>query len=165
MRSIKLIIFAVLFSVLSVATVNAATNTTGVVRAPGLTPGSTVNTTVYELTTENSSKTVTGPNTTVIYSGFAPLADRYDDADGRTLTIKLFEADQYPNEDDLVKTYTWTFEKRDLAKVSYVVNDPGNIDSAGDPTAELYLSFYLKKMPKDANTRTNSILYYNITVR
>lgn len=68
MKKIKLFIFTLFFFVFSVITVNAATNMTDILPAPGLTPGSTVNTEVYILTTNNSSQSVTGSNTSVIFS-------------------------------------------------------------------------------------------------
>lgn len=160
-----------LFSLLAVISTAFITNvsaasSSGVQPAPSLTPGSVINTTVYNLTTTKSNQSVTGPDTSVIFSGYTALPNTLAGTDnGRKMIVTLMEEDQYPNEDDKVKTYTWTFKNRIMDSVTVQTNDYGNIDSAGDPTVELYLSILLQKMPGDSTAATGRLFWYNISVK
>ena len=111
-RSEKRIMNLKLFSLLTVITTAFITNVSAVSSstmqlAQSLTPDSVINTTVYNLTTTKSNS-VTRPDTSVI-SGYTALPNTITDTDnGRKMIVTLMEEDQYPNEDDKVKAYTWT---------------------------------------------------------
>lgn len=77
----------------------------------------------------------------------------------RTATIKIWEDDVDPNADDLVQTLVYGFSGLKLSSIkSKVVHDTGNIDSAGDPTVELYNTVYVSPINGDSGA-TNGILY------
>jgi len=159
----KLSLLVAILSIAFTLDVSAAT-TSGVQPGPGLTPGTFTATPAYALTTTKSNKTVTGPDTSVIFSGYSILPKGLMDNNNRKMTVILMEEDQYPNEDDKVKTYVWTFQNKIMKNVTITTNDYGNIDSAGDPTVELYLNTYLEAVDGDSIINTGRIFWYEIKV-
>lgn len=144
-----------------ISTVNAK-STTRPQSGPNLTPGEWQSSKIYEL--QSAWEGVKESRTSVIFSNYAALADRYMADDNRKLVIDLYEYDVYPNEDDLVKTYTWTFSGHNLKEVSVKRVEKGNLDSADDDTVELYLRFKMDYIPGDSRSATNRFFDYNITV-
>lgn len=83
----------------------------------------------------------------------------------RPMNVRLYEYDVAPNADDLVKTYEGKISGRTLTDIWLSsTDDTGNIDSEGDPTAELYLSAYMTYISGDSISSDNRIFWYNIYV-
>lgn len=166
----KLFIFLSIISVAfaSVVPVYAQkdySSSTGWKNAPALTPGVRVNTVTYNLTSE-SHTSVNADLVAVYYDNYNSLSDNFASDSNRILWIDLYEDDVEPNADDLVKTYKGTFKGRRLDTiVLYEVVEQGNIDSAGDPDVELYLSILLNKVSGDKSLPTSTPLFeYNMSV-
>lgn len=80
-----------------------------------------------------------GSNTEVWFSGIKSLPDSWTYASGN-LWIDLFEEDPAGNDDEHVKSYIgWITNKTITSIVLDGTVTPGNIDSVGDQTCELYL--------------------------
>lgn len=85
-----------------------------------------------------------GSNTEVWYSNFGSLPTSYTPSSGTVVYGSLYEEDPPGNPDELVKTYTGRFSGRVLTDFTLqLINTPGNIDSEGDQTCELYMTFYI----------------------
>ena len=90
-------------------------------------------------TSENTCK---GTNTEVWFSSIKSMPDNWNYATG-TIHIKLYEEDPPGNPDELVKTYYGSVVNKTITSITLSsVDTPGNIDSVGDQTCELYLQFY-----------------------
>lgn len=141
--------------------VNAASNT-GWQNGPSLTPGSTVSTGVYNLTCSHTG--IKAKDVTVLLTNIVALPTRYVSSNDRTMRQDIMEYDVYPNEDDFIATYKWSFNGRMLDKVVRSNFETGNIDSADDNTAEIYLRYQLTKVTGDSSTSTGKFFDYRINV-
>lgn len=85
----------------------------------------------------------------------------------RQITVKLMEDDQAPNEDEVVKTYKGKFAGYTLTELTpYSTTTAGNIDSAGDTTAELFINLNISATSGDSIYVSNgSIFDFQITVQ
>lgn len=84
----------------------------------------------------------------------------------RKATIKLYEDDVYPNADDLVKTYTFSFVGRNLsgANIQVATNQATAIDSGYDNTVELYHTLYIAPIAGDSGSTNGPIYTYQYAV-
>jgi len=99
--------------------------------------GQTINLT----TTASACK---GSNTEVWYSNLGSLPTIYIPSSGTVVYGSLYEEDPPGNPDELVKSYIGWFSGRVLTDFTLqTTNTPGNIDSEGDQTCELYMTFYI----------------------
>ncbi|HIU11852.1 MAG TPA: hypothetical protein IAB65_04030 [Candidatus Onthocola stercorigallinarum] len=137
-----------------------ARNYTASTKGPEAFSGKTTTSDVLTISTTNYGY-VRGDRTYfIITSDKGWLRDGVCVADSnRTGTIKMYEDDVYPNADDLVKTYTLTFNGRELNKVTLShTNQATAIDSGTDPTVELYHTLYISPIAGDT-AATNGELY------
>lgn len=84
----------------------------------------------------------------------------------REAIVKMYEDDVYPNADDLLKTYTFSFNGRQLvaANANVVTNNPNNADSSGDPTVELFLTNYISPISGDRSDSNGELFTYQFSV-
>lgn len=156
-------LLVILLSIFLVPSANAA-QTTGYRNNPSMQLLIPVKTPVYSLTT--SKDTIRGENCFVYFANRTNLPSVFAYSNNRILEATLYEADEAPNADDVVKVYTYKFKGRKMDGVSWTNPDPGNIDSSGDKTGELYLQFFLTAVPEDTDysAYTGTFFQYKITV-
>lgn len=84
----------------------------------------------------------------------------------RKATVKMYEDDVYPNADDLLKTYVFSFSGRQLvsANATITTNNINNADSAGDPTVELYITNYVSPISGDRSGSNGALFTYQFSV-
>lgn len=136
-----------------------ARNKSGVFEAPAVKSGETSRKTdTIELKSANYDS-VRGDRTYWFIDEFNNLASGWISSDTRTATIRLYEDDEDPNADDLVKTYKWKFYGTKLRGIvdSVTTNKSGNIDSAGDNQAELYITLSVSHKSGDPSTYTYNL--------
>ena len=100
-----------------------------------------VNGPTFKLKTEASA--CKGSNTAVYFGAFRSLPDSYQ-INNPVIWVDLFEEDPPGNADEKVKSYAVRYFNRVISDVVITdVYETGNIDSEGDQTCELYLSFVI----------------------
>lgn len=155
----------ILMLILGVGNVDARVMTEKI-NGPDAISGKTTYTGVYKLSTDEYSS-VQGPKTHIKMTAVGSLemgTRAY--ANTRNYQIQIFEDDEYPNTDELVRTYTMTIRGRNLTK-GYTIDrteDNGNIDSAGDTTAELYLSAYLPELAGDTSYNSGNLFIFKFYI-
>lgn len=136
-----------------------ARNKSDVFSAPSVKSGQTSKKTdTIEIKSQNYSS-VRGNRTYWYIDEFHNLASGWVSSNSRTATIRMYEDDEDPNADDLVKTYYWRFYGTKLMGIvdKVVTNDSGNIDSAGDNQAELYITLSVSAKSGDPSTATSKL--------
>lgn len=128
-----------------------------------------VNVDVYGPTKElkSSESTALGENCDIKY---VKITDNYISAafsknSSRILYLDLYEYDKAPNEDDKVLAYRGSFNGRYLKNVYFYTRYiTDNIDSKGDPTAELYVKGSMTKMTGDPKSTYASKMFYKYKI-
>ena len=117
------------------------------------------NTSIYSLTT--SANTCYGSNTAVWFANFRSFPESYTyDA---KFNITLYESDPEGNDDERVKTYFARVQNRVITDLYLqTIHTTGAIDSVGDQTCELYLSFHSATGVCCYHQISASVLDYNI---
>lgn len=84
----------------------------------------------------------------------------------RKAFVRLYEDDAPPNDDDLVKTYRFGFSEYQMIDIyeSRTIHDYGNIDSEGDPTAELFITLEMTKISGDTSRSNGAIFRYHFEI-
>lgn len=167
-KSLKVTSFVfsmIIMLILGVGNVDARVFTSEI-KGPDAISGKTTYTGIYKLTTDEYSS-VQGPKTHIKMTAVGSLemgTRAY--ANTRNYQIQIFEDDEYPNADELVRTYTMTIRGRNLTKGYTIdrIEDNGNIDSAGDTTAELYLSAYLPELAGDTSYNSSNIFNFKFYI-
>ncbi|MDD2435563.1 MAG: hypothetical protein PHO63_04840 [Bacilli bacterium] len=102
-----------------------------------------------------------GSNTAVWFSNFGTLPNWYQPSSGTIVHGHLWEDDPVGNPDERVKYYIGWFEGRVLTdfwlQETYIT---GNIDSEGDQTCELYMTFFISGTYGDPPI-PQGLFYYN----
>ncbi len=95
----------------------------------------------FKLKTEASA--CKGANTAVYFGAFRSLPDSYQ-IHNPVIWVDLYEEDPPGNADEHVKAYAVRYFNRVVSDVVITdVYETGNIDSEGDQTCELYLTFVI----------------------
>lgn len=142
----------------------AENSSTGTKHSEEIIAGATIDTPTYSL--KSAKAPVKGTEASVIFSNTGDLRSNVCvKTNDRKITITLYEDDAEPNADDKVKQYVAGFEGYHM-KNEYdkkVINS-GNIDSADDDTAELYLQTLLQFVQGDKRSSNGTMYNYNILV-
>lgn len=128
--------------------------------------GRTTTTSIKQLTSSVYDY-IRGDRTYFYITTFGNLRESVCVADNsRKATIKLYEDDVYPNADDLVKTYTFSFVGRNLsgANIQVTTNQATAIDSGDDDTVELYHTLYITPIAGDSGATNGPIYIYQYAV-
>lgn len=141
MRKFMLLLLSIIVFSFCIDKVYAYTSSTGYKNNPSMYLDTPVTTNTYSLKTKYNS--VTANHTYVIFNDRTDLPSSFAADSSRKMHISLYEDDSAPNNDDLVKIYTYSFNGRLMDGVTYQVIDSGNLDSAGDQYGEFYLQFML----------------------
>lgn len=128
-----------------------------------------VNVDVYGPTKElkSSESTALGENCEIKYVKIKDnkISVAFASNSSRILYLDLYEYDKAPNEDDKVIAYRGSFEGRTLKNVySYKRYITDNVDSKGDPTAELYVKGSMTKMSGDPKSTYASKMFYKYKI-
>jgi len=142
--------------------VNAYNYSTGWLNGPSLTPGFTTATSVYDIRGNRGG--IKAEDVRVYLTDIKELPTNYISSNDRNMWITVFEDDQYPNEDEQVSLYKWSFKNRTLSSAVVVHTESGNLDSADDDTVEIYLHFLMTKITGDPSTPTGKFFNYKINV-
>lgn len=140
-------VIAIMLSIfVFVESVNAAT--TSYITAPSLLPeGPTVYGSVYSLT--GSSQTAKGSNCKAYFTVGGTISVDLAPWSNRVMTIALWD-DDFTGGDDKIKVYKGGFTGREFTSISVSSTlITGDVEATDDPTAELYLSFYIQKNSED----------------
>ncbi len=94
---------------------------------------------------KTSYNTCRSENSGVLFSGFKTLPSYYPYSDGVLVHMNFYEDDPPASEpDEHIKKYTAVYFDREISEVQISgYSGDRNIDSAGDQTCELYLTFYI----------------------
>ena len=145
MKKIAFVITLVISSLILVKNVNAAT--TSYITAPSLVPEAyRVNDTAHSL--KGSSKTAQGSNCKAYFTLHGTISVDLAPWSNRVMTIALWDDDVFSN--DRIKIYKGGFTGREFTSIS--VSETlisGDVEPKNDPTAELFLSFYIQKNSED----------------
>ena len=145
-------------------TAYAYNQNTGYVLGPEAYSGQTTTGSVYAL--KSAYAPVTGAETAVYFKNLGTLRDGVAVANNsRKMYISLMEDDMSPNADDEVRQYLGYFEGLQLTKIEALGVIPGaegNIESASDDTAELYIKMTLSHVSGDKTTTNGPMFYYDI---
>lgn len=124
--------------------------------------------TISDITRISSSvyDTIRGDRTYFYIVSAGWLEPAYCVADNsRTATVIMYEDDVYPNPDDKVKTYLFSFSGRTLSSVKKItVNQATNIDSSGDNEVELYQTTFVSAISGDRNGNNGALFTYQFAV-
>lgn len=131
--------------------------------AGGTTRGETV------AVTSSSYDSVRGDRTKFYFTeGGWLLADCVVKSDSREAKVYMYEEDYNGNPHDLVKIYTTGFKGYNLnldeKQIHIDTVQATNIDSAGDPTAELYITLYVSQCAGDTNHNNGPLFQYHFYV-
>ena len=127
--------------------------------APSVKSGETSRKTdTIEIASSNYSS-IKGTRTYWYIDEFYHLSSGWVSSNSRTAVIRMYEDDEDPNADDLVKTYYWSFYGTRLIGIvdKIVTNDSGNIDSSGDNQVELYITLSVSAKKGDPSTATSKL--------
>ena len=164
-KKIMLSIFALSIMIVGVAGVSALTYSANL-KGPEVYSGATVQSGTTSITTPTYTS-VRGDRTYFYITTFVWLRSTVCvPNNSRKVYIRMYEDDVYPNADDLVKTYRFGFDGLQMknAVESITTNTSGNIDSAGDPTAELYIKVSLDAVSGDTSATNGELFYYQFAV-
>lgn len=165
MKKIMLAVVALTLMLISSSQVSALTYSQNL-KGPEVYSGATVQSAITSITTPTYSS-VRGDRTYLYITSFGWLRSNVCVANNnRKVYISMYEDDVYPNEDELVKTYKFGFDGLQMknAVESIVTNNSGNIDSSGDPTAELYITVKLDAIAGDRSSTNGELFYYQYAV-
>lgn len=82
---------------------------------------------------------------------------------GRKMTIMVCEDDKAPNEDEEIRSYEVEINEYQMPSTYKITSlEDGNIESASDKTAELYVKVYLQKFPGDTENSNGTMFDYDI---
>ena len=112
---------------------------------------------------QTSANVCKGSNTSVYFSSFGSLPSWYTPSSGTIVHAYLVEDDPPSSEpDERVKYYIGFFSGRVLTDFRLQVTiTPGNIDSTGDQTCELYMLFSISGWTGEPAI-PQGLFYYNI---
>ena len=161
--AVSLLIFGACFSLMQGV---SAKTYSEIETGPEAFSGRTTTTSVIDITS-NVYDYIRGDRTYFYVKAFGNLRDGVCVADSsRKATVRLYEDDVYPNDDELVKIYTFSFEGRNLsgANIQTEVKHSGAIDSGDDNTVELYHTLYISPVAGDSGATNGPIYTYQYAV-
>lgn len=132
-------------------------------KGPAAYAGKTTRGGTHKMSADDNHNNITVGDTGVTFSNKGWLRENVCVADNdRKLYVVLMEEDATGG-DDVVKTYTWSFNGRQLSSVKI---EPYNattlIESSTDTQAELYLKQTLDFKPGDSQSSNGELYYYKI---
>lgn len=163
MKKLVIILGIISAVLLTTTTVLAYNQNSGYFAGPHAQVYETHESSTYALSSAKAP--VTGAECEVWFKSFGWLHDTMQSWNNRHATVILMEEDAPGNADDPVKKYTVDFEGLHVSNIYYsgIINE-GNIDSASDATAELYLTLSLDYISGDSAEDNNEIFYSDIRV-
>lgn len=156
------VIALLLIEFLSLSSVHAAT--TEYIVGPSIVPGAeTVKMRGSRRSLTGSTQTAQGKNCGLRVTVGGSISQYLAAWSNRVLTLGLWEYDNTGG-DDHIKYYKGTFSGRTL--VGFELGGTlisGDVESSNDPTAELYISYYLTKNSEDTKDKgTNDFFKYRL---
>lgn len=152
-----------LFTALGTQSVSAFNSNSGYREGPGAYAGAWSQGETFALKTAYTP--VTGTEVSTYFKNYGWLRDGVCvESNTRELTVELWEED-YLNDDDHVKTYRGSFQRRQLTEIHALpVVMSGNIEADNDPTAELYIKLHISYVQGDKTTTNGGLFMYDIRV-
>lgn len=159
MKKLLMMVTILTIAVFGAASTYAAASTSKL-SGPEAFAGYSTYTSNYKLTSPTYSS-VRGDRTHIAFYDIGYLRSGVCVMDNnRTILVQVREDDAAPNEDEVVLKYNGKFSGLKLTELNYSSTPtPGNIDSAGDPTVELYVHQTISATSGDYTSVTNGPLF------
>jgi len=159
MKKLAMIILMAICVIIGVKTVDARVYSS-IIRGSDVYSGQRTTTSTISLTT-NEYSSVTGSITHIKPRALGTL-EMGSTSGSRTIEFTIYEDDEYPNGDDIVRGYEFKISGRKMVSgtVSDTLYDSGNIDSTGDNTVELYLESYLPAKNGDTSVNNGNMINF-----